>query len=70
MTMPARRLVSGSPRGTRRQQKPPMTEPRADGPTRTNRPPTALTNTPETTRNTEFAPRVVFDNYKASYLRM
>jgi hypothetical protein len=44
--------------------------PRADVPTRTNRVPTVATSTPETTRNAEFAPRVVFDNYKASYLRM
>ena len=41
---------------------PQMTEPRADGPTSTNRLPTAT--------ESKFQTRVEFDNYKASYLRM
>jgi hypothetical protein len=48
--------------------------PRADGPTRANRPPTVAESAAGidagATRKSEFPPRVEFDNYKASYLRM
>jgi hypothetical protein len=54
-----------------------MTQPRADGPTRTNRSPTVAGSTPESAparrenrQFEKFQPRVEFDNYKASYLRM
>jgi hypothetical protein len=57
-----------------RSKGPQMTQPRADGPTGTNRPPTVAESTAGVgagaTLKSEFPPRVEFDNYKASYLRM
>jgi hypothetical protein len=48
--------------------------PRADGPTTANRPPTVAQIAAGigggATLKSEFPPRVEFDNYKASYLRM
>ena len=57
---------------------PQTTQPRADGPMGTNRPPTVAERTAgigagapgNKTGENSFPPRVEFDNYKASYLRM
>jgi hypothetical protein len=74
MTAPTRAQTPERPAAA----KPPMMQPRADGPTRINRGPRVVgranDGTPKTTRKAtrpnEFPPRVEFDNYKASYLRM
>jgi hypothetical protein len=60
MTTPTRRAHAGS-----REVSPQMTEPRADGPTGTSRHPSE-----NATRLNQLPPRVEFDNYKASYLRV
>ena len=53
---------------------PQTTQPCADSPMGTNRPPTVAQSAAGigagATRKSEFPPRVELDNYKASYLRM
>jgi hypothetical protein len=46
------------------------TRPRADGPTRANRGRYRRRRDANKTQKSQFPPRVEFDNYKASYLRM